>query len=307
VANPQTKIRFDRPHCRTYAPGVETGNTSAVSLPWARLLLRLPLPRSLTGYLGRGLVRFLLTMQGLGAFALITLGVMITRFGAARQVIRPLIRREVHRAGLRLLPMFLFISAALGLVVIGQTVSWLTRVGAINFLGTVMVVVVVRELGPLTAALLVLARIGTANVIELGTARALEEVEALEALGIDPVHYLIVPRVIGLALGVFALTVYVILGALLSGYLWAFVQDVPLRPGDYLHQLASAVSGLDFALLAVKTLAFGFVIALVTCYHGLAQPLRLEEVSRATVAAVAQSVIACVLIDALFILVYLAT
>jgi phospholipid/cholesterol/gamma-HCH transport system permease protein len=64
---------------------------------------------------------------------------------------------------------------------------------------------------------------------------------------------------------------------------------------------------LDFVLLAIKTLAFGFIIALVTCYHGLAQPLRLEEVSRATVRAVAQSIIACVLIDALFIVVYLAT
>ena len=301
------KIGFDRQPRPTYAARVETANTSAVRLPRARLLLRLPLPRSLTGYLGRRLFRFLLTLQGLGAFALITLGVIITRFGAARHVIRPLIRREMHRAGLRLLPMFLFISAALGLVVIGQTVSWLTRVGAINFLGTIMVVVVVRELGPLVAALLVLARIGTANVIELGTARAMGEVEALEALGIDPVHYLVVPRVVGMALGVFALTVYVILGALCSGYLWAFIQDVPLRPGDYFYQLASALSGLDFALLTVKTLAFGFIIALVTCYHGLAQPLRLEEISRATVAAVAQSVIACVLLDALFILVYLTT
>jgi phospholipid/cholesterol/gamma-HCH transport system permease protein len=286
---------------------VDTGNASALSLPRARHLVRLPLPRTLTGYLGRGLFHLLLTLQGLGAFALITLGVMLTRFGAAPKVIRPLVRREVYRAGLRLLPMFLFMAGALGLLVIGQTVSWLTRVGAINFLGTVMVIVVVRELGPLATALLVLARIGTANVIELGTARAMGEVEALEALGIDPVHYLVVPRVVGMALGVFALTVYLILGALLSGYLWAFIQDVPLRPGDYFHQLASALSGLDFALLAVKTLAFGTIIALVTCYHGLAQPLRLDEVSRATVAAVAQSITACVVIDALFIIIYLAT
>ena len=286
---------------------VEKRNASAVSLYRGRLPVRLPLPRSLAAYLGRGLFRFLLTMQGLGAFALITLGVMITRFGAARQVMRPRVFEEVARAGLRLLPMFLFISGALGLVVIGQTVSWLTRVGAINFLGTVMVIVVVRELGPLVTALLVLARIGTANVIELGPARAMGEVEALEALGIDPVHYLVVPRVIGMALGVFALTVYLILGALLSGYLWAFLQDVPLRPSDYFRQLAGALSGLDFALLAVKTLAFGSIIALVTCYHGLAQPLRLEEVSRATIAAVAQSVVACVLLDALFIIIYLIT
>ena len=286
---------------------MEKGTASAVSLPRVRLLVRLPLPRSLASHLGRGLFRFLLTLQGLGAFGLITLGVMISRFGAARQVIRPLIRQEVYRAGLRLLPMFLFIAAALGLVVIGQTVSWLAPVGAINFLGTVMVIVVVRELGPLVAALLVLARVGTANVIELGTARAMGEVEAMEALGIDPVHYLVVPRVMGMALSVFALTVYLILGALISGWLWAFLQDVPLRPADYFRQLASALSGLDFALLAVKTLAFGSIIALVTCYHGLAQPLRLEEVSHATVAAVAQGVIACVLIDALFIIIYLTT
>jgi hypothetical protein len=61
------------------------------------------------------LFRFLLTMQGLGAFTLITLGVMITRFGDARQVIRPRVFQEVSRAGLRLLPVFLFMSAALGL------------------------------------------------------------------------------------------------------------------------------------------------------------------------------------------------
>lgn len=267
----------------------------------------MPLPRNLTHYIGRKLFRFLLTIQGLGAFALITLGVLLTKFRTAHHVVWPAVFSEIARAGLRLLPMFLFMSVALGLLVIGQSVSWLTRVGAINYLGTIMVVVVVRELGPLLTALLVLARIGTANVVELGTARATGEVEALEALGIDPVHYLVVPRVLGMAIGIFALTVYLILGALLSGYLWAFLQNVPLRPSDYFRQLAGSLSGLDFALLALKTIGFGFIIAVVTCYHGLAQPLRLEEVSYATVRAVAQSIIACVLLDALFIIIYLAS
>src|SRR5438132_8028047 len=209
----------------------------------------MPLPKAYTNYLGRKLFRFLLTVQGLGAFGLITLGVMLRKFRAARHVIWPLLFRETSRAGLRLLPMFLFIAAALGLLVIGQTVSWLTRVGAINYLGTIMVIVVVRELGPLLAGLLVLARIGTANVIELGTARAMGEVEALEALGIDPVHYLVAPRVLGMMIGVFSLTVYLILGSLVSGYIWAFLQDVPLRVNDYFRQLAASLSGLDFALL----------------------------------------------------------
>jgi phospholipid/cholesterol/gamma-HCH transport system permease protein len=285
---------------------VQKGNASTFDSPRVRFLLRLPLPRSLAHVIGRKLFRFLMTVQGLGAFSLITLGVILKKFTVARHLIWPLVFKETSRAGLRLLPMFLFMSAALGLVVIGQTVSWLTRLGAIKYLGTIMVLVVVRELGPLLAGLLVLARIGTANVVELGTARAMGEVEALEALGIDPVHYLVVPRVIGLAVGVFSLTAYLILGSLLSGYMWAFLQDVPLRPSDYFRQLAGSLSGLDFALLATKTIAFGFIIAIVTCYHGLAQPLHLEEVSFATVRAVAQSVIACVLLDALFILIYLA-
>lgn len=264
------------------------------------------MPHSLAHILGRKLYRFLVTIQGLGAFALITVGVILKKFRTARHVVWPATLQQISRAGVHLLPMFLFISAALGLVVIGQSVSWLTRVQAINYLGTIMVLVVVRELGPLLAALLVLARIGTANVVELGTARALGEVEALEALAIDPVHYLVAPRVVGMAISVFSLTVYLIIGALASGYLWAFLQDVPLRPSEYFRQLAASLSELDFALLALKTVAFGFIIAVVTCYHGLAQPLRLEEVGYATVRAGAQSVIACVLLDALFILIYLS-
>lgn len=246
------------------------------------------------------------TARGLGAFAVITLGVMITKFSVAPKVIVPLLVRESARAGIRLLPMFMFIAVALGLVIIGQSVSLLTRVGAINYLGTVMVLVVVRELGPLISALLVLARIGTANVVELGTARALGEVEALEALGIDPVHYLVAPRVAGMTLGVFSLTIYLILGALLSGYLWAFIQDVPLRPSDYFEQLGGSLHWMDFVVLGLKTASFGFLIAVVTCYHGLARPLRVEQVSAATVKAVAQTVVGCGVIDALFILVYLA-
>lgn len=278
---------------------------SPFRLPPLRQLWDVPLPASYANYLGRKFVYLLLTVQGLGAFALITLGVLFSRFRVARGVVHGLVRQQIARSGLRLLPMFLFLAAALGFLVIGQTVSWLTRVGAINYLGTVMVVVVVRELGPLLTALVVLARVGTANVVELGTARATGEVEALEALGIDPVHYLVVPRVVGMAIGIFSLTVYLILGAVVSGYLWAFLQDVPLRPGDYFRQLAGALSWLDFALLAFKTSCFGGIIAVVTCYHGLAQPLRLEEVSSATIRAVAQSLIACVLLDALFIIIYL--
>jgi len=279
----------------------------AFELTNTQVFRRAAMPKSWTDLLGRKLFLALLTVQGLGAFALITLGVILKKFNVARSVVRPRVRHEINRAGIALMPMFIFIALALGFVVVGQTVSVLARVGQTNFLGSTMVIVIVRELGPLLTALLVLARVGTANVIELGTARALGEVEALEALGIDPVHYLIVPRVIGMALGIFSLTIYLILGSLASGYLFAFLQDVPLTPGDYFKQIAEALNWLDFALLALKTLAFGFFIAIVTCYHGLAQPLRLEDVSSVAVRAVTQGVIVCVLLDAVFIVIYLVT
>jgi phospholipid/cholesterol/gamma-HCH transport system permease protein len=281
--------------------------TSAFHLSERQWLRRAPLPRGYTDYLGRKLFLFLLTVQGLGAFALITMGVALRKFGNARNIIMPLVRREIGRSGTQLMPMFIFMALALGFLIIGQTVAVAARLGAIQYIGTVMVTVVVRELGPLLAAFVVLARVGTANVVELGTARALGEVEALEALGIDPVHYLVVPRVVGMAAGVFSLTVYLIIGALASGYLFVFLQDVPLTPGDYFKQIVESLGWLDFALLALKTIGFGFFIAIVTCYHGLAQPLRLEEVSRVAVRAVTQGVVVCVLIDALFIVLYLVT
>jgi phospholipid/cholesterol/gamma-HCH transport system permease protein len=153
--------------------------------------------------------------------------------------------------------------------------------------------------------LLVLARVGTAIVIDLSTQRALGEIEALEALGIDPIHYLVVPRVWGLAVSIFSLTVYLIIISLISGYLFAFIQDVPLKPGQYFEQLATSLRWEDFLLLALKTFLFGIFIAIITCYQGLAHPVRLEDVSNVSTRAVVESVVACVLIDALFIIIYL--
>jgi phospholipid/cholesterol/gamma-HCH transport system permease protein len=261
--------------------------------------------RSYSDYVGNKLIHLLGTLRGLSALLIITVAVAFTKYKTARQVVHPLVRKQMTRAGYHLLPMVVFLAIALGMVVIGQTVLILNRFGAQNYIGTVMVTVVVRELGPILAALLVLARVGTANVVELGMARACGEVEALEALGIDPIHYLVVPRVFGLAMAIFALTVYFILFALLSGFLFTFLEGVPLLPGQYFQQLASALLWQDFVLLALKTLAFGTFIAIATCYEGLAQPLRLEEVSRATAKAVAKCVVGVVLLDALFIIVYL--
>ncbi len=268
-------------------------------------LFESPIARSYLNFFGRQIILLSETIHGLGAFALITLGVALTKSNRAQQVVHPLIRAQIFLAGVRLLPMVSFLGLALGLVIIGQTVALASRLGVQTFAGPVMVTVVVRELGPIVAALLALARVGTMTVIQLGTARAQGEVEALEALGIDPIHYLVVPRVFGLAVSIFALTVYLIIIALFSGYLFVFLQNVPMRPSDYFHQLAGALKWEDFALLTLKTFLFGTIIAVVSCYQGLARPLHVEEVGEAATRAVVHSVVLCVLLDAVFIVLYL--
>lgn len=245
----------------------------------------------------RGTERF----RELGAFALITAGVALSRLGVGGRVIRPLVVGQIWNAGVRLLPMIGVLGAALGLVIIGQSLALLTTVGAERYIGIIMVTIVVRELGPLLTAILVIARSGTATVVELGTIRALGEVEALEALGIDPVHYLVVPRVIALAISVFCLTMYFVVVALVSGYVFAFFRDVPLLPSDYLGQLAANLRWEDFALLFFKTSLFGTLIGVVCCYHGLGRALRVEEVPRVATRAVAESVVGCALLDAVFL------
>ena len=109
---------------------------------------------------------------------------------------------------------------------------------------------------------------------------------------------------IALAVSVFCLTTYMILIGIGSGYLFAFLQDVPLTLTAYFTQLGDALRWQDFTLLMAKTTLFGAVIAVVNCYHGLARPLKIEDVSQVTTRAVVESVIACVLVDAVFLVGY---
>jgi phospholipid/cholesterol/gamma-HCH transport system permease protein len=263
------------------------------------------LPANFLDRTGRRVLDFAVLARALGAFAVISLSVMLLRRDSPRRVMRPLIRAQIRNAGVRMLPMVTLIGAALGLLVIAQTTVLLTRLGAPQYIGLIMVTVVVRELGPLLTAILVLARAGTANVVELGTLRALGEVRALESLGIDPIHYLVMPRMIGLAVAVFCLTVYLILTALLSGFLFSFLQGVALKPGDYIGQIGDALLWQDFALLGLKTFAFGTVIAVVNCYQGLARHLDIDDVAEVTARAVVQSLTTCVILDALFLVGYI--
>jgi len=131
------------------------------------------------------------------------------------------------------------------------------------------------------------------------------KVEQVDRLDLRSFRELVAPRVKGLAVAGFCLTIYLIAVALACGYLMAFVQGVPLRLTEYAGQLAEAMHWLDFVLIALKAALFGMVIAAVSCYHGLERMLRIEELPAATTRAVVEGLGACVLLDALFLLGYL--
>jgi phospholipid/cholesterol/gamma-HCH transport system permease protein len=255
-----------------------------------------------TGLIGLSLLRFVENVRRIGAFSLITLGVAVTKALVAHRVMLPAAQQQLARAGVRLLPIIAFIGVAVGLVIVGQTLSLLAQVGQVALTGQLLVTVIIREVAPFVAAMVVLARVGTATVVELGTARALGEVETLEALGIDPIHFLVVPRVVGLTCSVAALTVYLTVITLASGWIFAVLADLPYPLSEYLGHIAGALQWHDFVLVGAKTVTFGAVSALTVCYHGLARPIRLEEVSLATTRTVAHCVVAFGLIDGFFLI-----
>lgn len=260
-----------------------------------------PRRRPLLQLAGRRALASVDTVKGLIAFALIAVVALVSKRRTARPLIRSLVVEQVAQNGLRLLPLGLAVAAAFGLVVVGQIVALLTQLGATQLIGPLVVMVVIRELAPLITAFLVLGRSGTNTVVQLGTSRALGEVEALEALAIDPIHYLVVPRIIGLATAVLALTVYLIMGTLGFGFVFVFLSDVPLTLETFAGEIAGALSWFDFLLLGFKTAGFGTIIAVATCYAGLARPLTLAEVAPASTQGVVLGIAGCLLLDAVLV------
>jgi ABC-type transporter Mla maintaining outer membrane lipid asymmetry permease subunit MlaE len=108
-----------------------------------------------------------------------------------------------------------------------------------------------------------------------------------------------------MVVAVFSLTLYFLMVALASGYGFAFVQNAALTPGEFGRQLSLALTWQDFPLLAAKSVLFGALIAATTCYQGLARPLRTEELARVTSRALVQSVMGCVLVDLVFMALYM--
>ncbi len=248
---------------------------------------------------GRGTARWLARVGALARFAYEAVASLPSLPGAGRRVAARVLLNQLRFTALEAMGLIALLSGVLSYLTISATLTQLDKVGASELIGQLMVVVIVRELGPLLTALAVVSRSGTAITAELATNTVLGEIRALEGLGIDPFHYLVLPRIFGCVLSVATLMVVFDVIAVSAGYLAASVFG-GMSAARYLGIVADNLTTQDVVLTAVKGLIFGLVIGVIPAYEGLSVrrgPTEIPQaVIRGTVGSIAYILIFAALI-----------
>ena len=195
------------------------------------------------------------------------------------------LRKQIIEIGYYSLPVVgmttMFTGAALAL----QTYSGFSRFNAESSIAIVVVLAITRELGPVMAGLMVAGRIGAAYAAEIGTMRVTEQIDALTTLSTDPHKYLVLPRLIA---GLAMLPCLVLVGDIIGvfgGYLVS-IHELGFSPGPYIKSTFDFLETKDVVSGLVKASAFGFIIALMGCYHGFHSKGGAQGVGAATTHAV---------------------
>jgi phospholipid/cholesterol/gamma-HCH transport system permease protein len=196
--------------------------------------------------------------------------------------------RQMRTIGAESVMLVALIGAFTGMVLGLQGYNTLRRFGSEGALGTVVALVLVRELGPVLSALMVTARAGSAMAAELGSMQATEQIDALSVMAINPVQYLVSPRVIAGVLSFPLLTsIFDVIG-IWGGYVIG-VGLMGAPAGSYYHGIAQNMSCHDIMIGIWKALVFGLVVMWVCCYKGYHAQRMATGVSRATTEAVVLS------------------
>jgi phospholipid/cholesterol/gamma-HCH transport system permease protein len=204
--------------------------------------------------------------------------------------------RQLIRAGNESLPLVALIAALMGIILALQSAHQLRTLGATHLVADLVAVSITRELGPLMTAILVAGRVGAAFAAELGTMKVSEEIDALTVIGIDPVHYLVVPRLGALLIAVPCLAVFANLVGILAGA-GVGVLALGLGAGGYFADSLAAIELEDLWGGVLKALVFGGIIGLVACQQGLGTRGGADEVGRSTTAAVVRSIVLIIAAD----------
>ncbi|GJQ63213.1 MAG: hypothetical protein SCALA702_22660 [Melioribacteraceae bacterium] len=189
-----------------------------------------------------------------------------------------------------------------GLIIIqGNTIF--VNLGNSSIIYTVLVSVVTRELGTFIPALIIVARSGTAITTELGNMVVNNEINALTSMGISPVGYLVVPRIAGVVLSVLPLSVYFnIIALLAAGAVYQVFYDVIFL--DFIFNLAAEIELNDILIILIKSVVFGYTIALLACFHGLQVMVASTEVPQRTSKAVVHSIASVIVFDIIITVIF---
>ena len=197
---------------------------------------------------------------------------------------------QVYFTGYQALPLISGLAVASSAMVVLQSSSQFNLLGGGSTVGRLMVILVVRELAPLLTALIVIARSGTAVASEIGNMRVNREIEALEVMGINPMSYIVFPRLLGGIISVVCLSLYFLYVANISGYIFSKIfLNMPLN--FYIDAVMQVLSGEDVLLFACKNLMGGAIIFTICCYQGMQVKQGPQEVPQATTAGVVNSII----------------
>jgi phospholipid/cholesterol/gamma-HCH transport system permease protein len=210
---------------------------------------------------------------------------------------------EMQQCGAMALPIVSLISFLVGLIMAYQAAVQLRQFGADIYVADLVGLSVVREMGPMMAAIILAGRTGAAFAATLGNMKANEEVDALETLGIAPVHFLVLPRLVALVVMMPLLALYADCVGILGGMVVAAgVLDIP--PAAYWIETQSIVDLSDVTSGLVKSLTFGVLIGLAGCLRGLQAERSAAGVGRAATSAVVTSILLIIVADALFAVVF---
>jgi phospholipid/cholesterol/gamma-HCH transport system permease protein len=210
---------------------------------------------------------------------------------------------HLYRIGATALPITALVGFLIGVVLAYLMAQQLRKFGADAFIVDVLGIALIRELGPVLAAILLAGRSGSAITAQIGVMRVTEELDAMRVMGIAQGYRLVMPRAIAMAIAMPLVTVWTTVAALFGGVLSAdFAMGI--TPAYFLSALPAAVEVSNLTLAVGKSMVFGVLIALVGCHYGLRIEPNTESLGQGTTASVVTSITVVILVDALFAVVF---
>jgi len=207
-----------------------------------------------------------------------------------------LVLSQLFQIGVNSTIVIALIGGFTGAVLAVQAEYTLAKFGATAFTGSAVALSLIRELGPVLTALMVIGRAGSAITAELGIMRITEQIDALRSMAVDPVKYLMAPRFIAGLIAMPALTGIFIVVGIGGGYVVG-VGLLGLSSGTFISQMVTAVEMMDVSSGFIKALVFGFIFGWVSCFKGYTCGFGAVGVNRATTQSVVIASVAVLVSD----------